>query len=107
MQVGLRIRWHIVVDDNVHTLNVHTTRKQFRRHKNALLKVLEFRVVCEPLRLIHATMDGNGRELLVVQDVGKGFAALNGLDEDNQLNGGKNVSHTLEIDPCPTMLEKL
>jgi hypothetical protein len=44
MQVTVRIRRAIVVDDDVHTLNINTTTENVCRDKNALLKCLERRV---------------------------------------------------------------
>ncbi len=44
VQVCVRILRHIIVEDNVDSLNVHTTTKQVGGHQNPLLKVLELLV---------------------------------------------------------------
>lgn len=41
MEVSVGGLGHVVVDDNVDTLNIHTTAKQIRGNQNALLEVLE------------------------------------------------------------------
>jgi len=44
VQVGIGVFRHVVVEDDVDTLDVHATTKQIGGHENALLKVLELLV---------------------------------------------------------------
>ena len=44
MQVAIRIRRTIVVDDDVHSFNVNTTTENVCRYENSLLESLECRV---------------------------------------------------------------
>ena len=44
MQVGVWVLWHVVVEDNVDSLNVHASAKQVGGHQDALLEVLELLV---------------------------------------------------------------
>lgn len=41
MQIRVRVVWHVVVDNNVDALNVHTTTKHIRGHEDAALEALE------------------------------------------------------------------
>lgn len=41
VKVRVRILWHIVVEDDVDTLNVHSTSEQISGDENSLLEVLE------------------------------------------------------------------
>lgn len=50
MKVAVRIRWAIVVNDDVYTLNIDTTPENVRRNQNALLKRLERRVAINAVR---------------------------------------------------------
>ena len=50
-----------------------------------LLEVLELLVSGEALLLRHAAVDGDGGEVLLSQQLGEGYAALNRLDEDHHL----------------------
>lgn len=51
MQIGIAGIWHIIVDDNVNTLDVDSSTKQIRSDKNALFEVLELLVTCESFLL--------------------------------------------------------
>lgn len=55
MQVGVRALRHVVVEDNVHSLNVHASTKQICGHQDALLKVLEGLVAGQPEKCKHRT----------------------------------------------------
>ncbi len=41
MEVRVRVVGHVVVDDDIHTLNVDTTAKEVRGHKDARVELLE------------------------------------------------------------------
>jgi hypothetical protein len=44
VKVSVRVLWHVVVEDNVDTLNVHASAKQVGGHQDALLEVFELLV---------------------------------------------------------------
>jgi len=44
VQVGIRVIGHVIVEDNVHPLYVHTTAKQIGGHEDTLLEILELLV---------------------------------------------------------------
>ncbi len=44
VEVGVRVLRHVVVEHDVHALDVHATTEQVRRHQDALLEVLELLV---------------------------------------------------------------
>jgi hypothetical protein len=52
---------------------------------NYLLEVFELLVSGEALLLGHAAVDGDGREVLLCQQLGQGDAPLHRLDEDDNL----------------------
>ena len=47
VQVGVRVFRHVVVEDNVHSLNVHASSKQVGGDQDALLEVLELLVATQ------------------------------------------------------------
>ena len=47
MQVGVRVLWHVVVEDDVHSLDVHASTKQVGCDQDALLEVLELLVTTQ------------------------------------------------------------
>ena len=101
MQVCVRVLGHVVVEHNVHSLNVHATTEQICRHQNTLLEVLELLIALQsarthnktqhmgtmrsPLRLLHAAMNGDGREVLLNEQLVERDAAVDRLHEDDHL----------------------
>lgn len=49
VQVGVGVLWHVIVESDVHALNVHATAKQVGSHKYPPLKILELLIPREPL----------------------------------------------------------
>jgi len=47
VEVGVRVLRHVVVEDNVDTLDVHSAAEQIGRHQDALLEVLELLVAVQ------------------------------------------------------------
>lgn len=76
MQIGVRVLGHVVVEHDVHSLNVHATTEQVCGDQNALLEVLELLVTRQPFLLGHCAVDGNGREVLLDQQLSQCHAAL-------------------------------
>jgi hypothetical protein len=100
MQVSARVFGHVVVEDNVDLLDVHSAAKQVGSHKNALLKVLELLIVSHTLALVHLTMNGSGGESLLSQQIVESNASLNRLDEDHDLElykGSETVKYLIEL----------
>ena len=59
-----------------------------------LLEILELLVAGEPLLLVHAAVDGDGREVLLDQQLRQGHAALHALHEDHHLRELENFFQT-------------
>jgi hypothetical protein len=49
MQIGVRILRHVIIEGNVHPLNVHASTKQVGSHKNSSLKIFELLISRKPL----------------------------------------------------------
>ena len=47
MKVGVTVLWHVVVEHNVHPLNIHTSAKQVGSDKYSLVEVLETLVAAQ------------------------------------------------------------
>ena len=41
MKIGIRVLRHVIVEDNIDSLNIHATAEQVGGNKNSLLEVLE------------------------------------------------------------------
>ena len=77
--------WHVIVEDNVDTLNIHTTAKQVRGDQNTSLEVLEELVALETLLLVHGAVNINGGKVLLLQQSRQGNATLNRFDKNDDL----------------------
>lgn len=44
VKVCVRILWHVIVEDDVDSLDVHSSAKQVGRHKNPPLEILKLLV---------------------------------------------------------------
>ena len=49
MEVGVGALWHVIVDDNVDSLDIHSPTKQVRGHHNPLVEALEGLVLGQPV----------------------------------------------------------
>merc|ERR1719237_716083 len=104
VQVGVGVLGHVVVEDDVDALDVHAAPEEVRRHQDPLLEVLELLVAGEPLLLVHAAVDGDGREVLLDQQLRKGHAPLHAFHEDNHLVELEGVE---ELEELPVLLRVL
>ena len=77
---------HIVVEDDVDTLDIHTAAEQVGGDQDSALEVLEELVSLETLLLVHSAVNVNGGKVLLLQQGGQGNAALDGFDENDDLN---------------------
>lgn len=56
MQVSVRVFRHVVVEDDVHTLNVHSTTEQVGGNQNTLVEVFELLVTRQTNRMTECQM---------------------------------------------------
>ena len=75
-----------VVEDDVDALDIHTAAEQVGGDQDSALEVLEELVSLETLLLVHSAVNVNGGEVLLLQQGGQGNAALDGFDENDDLN---------------------
>lgn len=66
MQIGVRIFWHVVVEDDVHSLDVHTSAKQVSGHQDPPLEVLELLIARQPGGVWTEAERRLGRQLLLI-----------------------------------------
>ena len=69
MQISIRVFRHIIVEDDVHALDVHSTAEQIGRYEKTLVEIFELLIALEALWLGQLTMDGNRREVLLDQQM--------------------------------------
>lgn len=77
--------WHIVVYDNIHTLNINSTAKDICGNHNSLAKVFEALVSCNSLLLIQMSMNTNGREFAFHKQSVEFFCTGRRSDKDAHL----------------------
>lgn len=47
-RLAVLVVWHVIVDDDVHTLNVNASTEDVRCHKDTLLEILELLETAQP-----------------------------------------------------------
>merc|ERR1719273_1139728 len=104
VQVGVSVLGHVVVEDNVDSLNVHATTEEVGGDKDSLLEILELLVARESLLLSHASVNGDGWEILLYEELGQSHTSLHGLDEDDDLVEFQNIE---QLEQIPVFLRVL
>jgi len=105
MKIGVGVLWHIVIEDNVHSLDINTSTEKIRSHQDSSLKVLEETVPLESLLLVHASVDVDGGEVLVFQELVECDASLHALDKDDDLVELERVEQVEELSVLLLFLE--
>eukprot|EP00754_Rhynchopus_humris_P039664 Rhum_TRINITY_DN22786_c0_g1::Rhum_TRINITY_DN22786_c0_g1_i1::g.176016::m.176016 len=85
VQVRVRGLRHVVLDDDVDTVNVDTTAEQVRGDADARLELLELLVRLDTLVLLHLAVDAGAREAQLLHEGVEHLGALRGLHEDHDL----------------------
>jgi len=85
VKVHVGIFGHVVVEDDVYSLDIHTTSKQISCYQDPLLEILELLVTVQPLLLAERSMNADSREVLLRQELGECHAPLHSPHEDNHL----------------------
>lgn len=80
--VGL---WHVVVDHDVDPLNVNASADQVGGHEDAVLAALEVGVGLDTVLLLHASVQGHGGEVALVQQAVQLAGTGHRLHEDDDL----------------------
>merc|ERR1719310_1329745 len=76
VQVTVAIVWHIVVDDDVDTLDVDPTPKEVSAHHDALLELFELLVARNTLLLVEARVNGDRWETALHEQLVQSNRAL-------------------------------
>ena len=77
MEVLVGVRREIIVDDDVHALNVNTAAEKVRGDEDAFVELLEGLVPSNALLLLESRVDHNGREVAHAQKAVKLGCASN------------------------------
>jgi len=85
VQVSIRVFWHVVVENDVHSFDIDTSSEEIGGDQDSSLKVFEQRVSFKSFLLVHGPVDVDGWEVLVFEELVQGDASLNGFDEDDDL----------------------
>ena len=102
VEIGVGVFWHVVIEDDVHSFNVHSSPKKVGGHQDSFLEILELLIPevksdddrptraghvlpAESFLLSHPSMNGNSRKVLLYQELRKSHTSLHGLDKDDDL----------------------
>ena len=106
MEIRVGTLRHVVIEDDVHSLDIHTSTEEIRSHENTRLEFFEFlvtsqtrksielvKIFCtvlaesndEPIFLSHATMNFHGRKVLLGEQLAQCCTTWDRFDEDHHL----------------------
>mmetsp|Transcript_18571 Transcript_18571/g.74631 ORF Transcript_18571/g.74631 Transcript_18571/m.74631 type:complete len:209 (-) Transcript_18571:893-1519(-) len=97
MEVRVCICRHVIVDHNVHSLNIDPPAKNVRRHKNSLLEVLERFVARDSLRLRKPSVHSNRRKVALHKQFVQLRASGYVLYENHNLIELKRIQQVVEL----------
>mmetsp|Transcript_36516 Transcript_36516/g.72731 ORF Transcript_36516/g.72731 Transcript_36516/m.72731 type:complete len:361 (-) Transcript_36516:1523-2605(-) len=97
VEVGVGRVGHVVVDDDVDTLDVDAAAPDVRRDEDAVLEVLEVLVHLDALLLLHRSVDGHRGEVALLQQLVELDSTLHRLDENNHLVEFERVKQLVEL----------
>merc|ERR1712137_540742 len=85
MQIGVTVIRHVIVDYNIHPLNINTSPKQICGDHDPLLELLKLFVPSNALLLIESGMNCDRREIALLKEFVKHSGTLYGLHEYDNL----------------------
>lgn len=91
MQVSVAALGHVVVEHNIHTLDVHAAAEQVGGDQDALGEVFELLVSLQAILLRHVAVNADRREVLIDQELSQRYASLHTFHEDHDLIKLQNV----------------
>jgi hypothetical protein len=85
MEIGVRVLGHVVVDDDVHALDIDTTSKEVGGDHDSRAEGLEVAITGNSFLLLQVRMDADGGEVALTKEAGQLFSSLARANEDDQL----------------------
>lgn len=101
MQIGITSHRHIIVDHEVHSLDIDSSRHQIGGHQDSLLSFLENIIKLDSLLLLKITMDRDTLELVLLDQLVQVFRSSHLRAEHDHLvvtHGVKNIHEGLILD---------
>merc|ERR1719447_131906 len=77
MKICVGVFWHIIVEDDVDSFNIHSTSEQVSSDQDTTLEILEFLVSGKTFLLVHCTVNIDCRKVLFLEKSGQSNAPLN------------------------------
>mmetsp|Transcript_9195 Transcript_9195/g.16849 ORF Transcript_9195/g.16849 Transcript_9195/m.16849 type:complete len:392 (+) Transcript_9195:196-1371(+) len=88
--------WEVVVDDDVHALDVNAAAEQVRGHQDALLEVFELSVLGNAVWLRHLSVNAHGGEVALLEEA---------VELDGALVLGHEDHHLVELEAVQQVRE--
>jgi len=85
MEVGVRVLGHVIVDDDIHALNVNASSKEVGGDHDSGTEGLEITIARDSFLLLEVRMDADGGEVALSQEASQLFAAFARTHKDDQL----------------------
>mmetsp|Transcript_28504 Transcript_28504/g.73069 ORF Transcript_28504/g.73069 Transcript_28504/m.73069 type:complete len:204 (+) Transcript_28504:1003-1614(+) len=97
MQVRVRAVGHVIIDDDVDTLDINATTPNVCRHQDAMFEILEILVHLDAFLLLHRSVDRNRGEVALLEELVKLDGALHRLDKNYDLVELECVEQLIEL----------
>lgn len=97
VQVLVRHIREVIVDDDVHSLNIDTTTEQVSGHQDSLVELLEGLEAGDALVLLQVGVDADRGEVAVLQQLGQLHSSLDLGHEDHNLVEVKDIQQVVQL----------
>jgi len=105
VQVGVGVFGHIVVEHDVHSLDIHATTEKVGGDEDSSLEIFEELVSLKTFFLIHGSVNIDGGEVLFLEERRERDASLHRFDEDNDLVKFERVEQIEELSVLFVLLD--
>merc|ERR1711862_51839 len=97
VKVRIAFVGHVVIDDDVHSLDVNAASEQICRHHDTLLELLELFVTRDSIFLVQTRMDRDGWETALNQQLVQCDSSLDRLYENHDLIELQSIKKIVQL----------
>jgi hypothetical protein len=101
VQVSVGVLGHVVIDHDIHSLDINPSPHQVRGDHDPTLEIFELLVRLNPFFLFHARVEAGAGEVALGEEFVEGGGTRDGVHEDYELVEFKGVE---EVDQFPVLL---
>ena len=105
MKISVWFFWHVIIKDDVDSLDIDSSSEDVSWNENSLLKIFERFVSCDssllieldlPFILVEFSVNTDGWEVAIIEDLIKSNSSFDRRDKDNDLIELKSIQKVVE-----------